>query len=69
MPRVAATPQPEPMDIYEMAAEQERAAEPERVAKQEEEADEQPDEEEEDEETNTLRAADFYALQDTLEDI
>jgi hypothetical protein len=33
------------------------------------ERDKQPEEEEEYEETITLRAADFYALQDTLEDI
>jgi hypothetical protein len=33
------------------------------------EHDEQPEEEEEYEETITLKAADFYALQDTLEDI
>jgi hypothetical protein len=69
MPRAAASPQPElelnPMDIQEMAAEQERATEPERAV----EHDEQPEEEEEYEETITLRAADFYALQDTLEDI
>jgi hypothetical protein len=43
MPRVAVAPQPElepkPMDIHEMAAEQERAVEPERVAEQEEEVD------------------------------
>jgi hypothetical protein len=71
MPRAAAAPEPEPkletepMDIQEMAAEQERAAEPEKAA----EHDEQPEEEEEYEETITLRVADFYALQDTLEDI
>ena len=71
MPRAATAPQPEPeldpkpMDIHEMAAEQERAVEPERVA----EHDEQQEEEEEYEETITLRAANFYALQDTLEDI
>ena len=71
MPRAASTPQPEPelelepMDIHEMAAAQERAAEPEREA----EHDEQPEEEEEYEEMITLRAVDFYALQDTLEDI
>jgi hypothetical protein len=53
------------MDIYEMAAEQERAAEPERAA----EHDEQPEEEEDYEEMITLRAVDFYALSDTLEDI
>jgi hypothetical protein len=68
MPRATVAPElelePEPMDIQEMEAEQERAAEPERVA----EHDEQPEEEEEYEETITLRAADFYALQDTLED-
>jgi hypothetical protein len=33
------------------------------------EHDEQPEEEEEYEEMITLKAADFYALQDTLEDI
>jgi hypothetical protein len=49
-----------------MAAEQERAAKPERAA----EHDEQPEEEEDEyEEMITLRAAYFYALQDTLEDI
>ena len=53
------------MDIHEMAAEQERAAE----LKREAEHDEQPEEEEEYEEKITLRAVDFYALQDTLEDI
>jgi hypothetical protein len=69
MPRATATPEPElkpkPMDIQEMAAKQERAVEPERAA----EHDEQPKEEEEYKETITLGAADFYALQDTLEDI
>jgi hypothetical protein len=70
MPRAVAAPEPElelePMDIQEMAAEQDRAAEPERVA----EHDEQPEEEEEEyEETITLKATDFYALQDNLEDI
>ena len=73
MPRAAAVPQPwpepelelEPMDIHEMATKQERATEPEREA----EHDEQPEKKEEYEETITLRAADFYALQDTLEDI
>jgi hypothetical protein len=54
------------MDIQEMAAEQESAAEPQRAAEKEE----QPEEEEEKyEETITLKAVDFYALQDTLEDI
>ena len=71
MPRAAAAPQLEPklelkpMDIHEMATEQKRATEPEREA----EHDEPPEEEEEYKETITLRAADFYALQDTLEDI
>ena len=69
MPRAAAAPQPElelkPMDIHEMAAEQERAAELEREA----EHDEQLKEEEEYKEKINLKAADFYALQDTLEDI
>jgi hypothetical protein len=68
MPRVAAEPKPEPMDIHEMAAEQEIVAKPEMVKRQEEEADEQPDEEEY-KETITLRAVDVYALQDTLEDM
>ena len=54
---------PEPMDIHEMATEQKKAAKLERAA----EHDEQP--EEEYEETITFRAAYFYALQDTLEDI
>ena len=62
MPRAAAAPQPElepePMDIHEMPAEQERVAEPERVA----EHDEQPEEEEDYKETITLRAAYFCAL-------
>jgi hypothetical protein len=42
MPRVIAElePKPEPMDIHEMAAEQEIAAEPEMAGGQEEEADE-----------------------------
>jgi hypothetical protein len=68
MPRATPEPElklePEPMDIQEMAAEQERAAEPKRAAEPEEQL-----EEEEYEETITLRATDFYALQDTLEDI
>jgi hypothetical protein len=70
MPRVVAKPEPElePIDIHEMAAEQEIVAEPEMAEGQEEEADEQPNEEEY-EETITLKAADFYALEDTLEDI
>jgi hypothetical protein len=66
MPRVAT--KSKPMDIHEMATEQEIAAEPEMAEGQEEEADEQPDEEEY-EEMITLRAADVYALQDTLEDM
>jgi hypothetical protein len=61
-------PKPEPMDIHEMAAEQEIATALEMAERQEEEADEQPDEEEY-EDTITLRAIDFYALQDTLEDM
>jgi hypothetical protein len=76
MPRVAPklepAPEPtselEPMDIHEMPTEQEIVAEPEMAEGQEEEADEQPDEEEY-EETITLKAADVYALPDTLEDI
>ena len=59
MPRAKPELEPEPMDIHEMPAE------PERVA----EHDEQPEEEEDYEEMITLRAADFCALQDTLEDI
>jgi hypothetical protein len=62
MPRAATAPEPKlepkPMDIHEMATEQERAAEPERAAKY----DKQLEEEEEYEETITLRATDFYAL-------
>jgi hypothetical protein len=58
MPRAALKPEPKPMDIQEMAAEQEKAAEPERATEQEEQA----EEEEEYEETITLRAANFYAL-------
>jgi hypothetical protein len=73
MPRVAAAPEPEPepMDIHEIAVEQEIAAAPKHddAVEQEEEADEQPDEEEEYEETITLRVTDFYALQDTLDDM
>jgi hypothetical protein len=65
MPRVVAEPEPEPkqepMDIHEMAVEQEIAAKPEMAEGQEEEADEQPNEEEY-EETITLRATDFHAL-------
>jgi hypothetical protein len=70
MPRVAVAPQPEPkpMDIHEMAAEQEIAATPEMAERQEEEVDKQPNEKEY-EETITLRPIDFYALQDTLEDM
>jgi hypothetical protein len=62
------------MDIHEMAAEQEisveleMAEEHEEEAEQEEEAEDQLDEEEY-EETITLRAADVYALQDTLDDM
>jgi hypothetical protein len=65
MPRATPEPEPEPMDIQKMVAEHERAAELEIAAEQEE----QPEEEEEYEEMITLRAANFYALQDTLEDI
>jgi hypothetical protein len=60
MPRAA--PELEPMDIPEMAAEQEMVAEPERVAEQEE----QPEEEEQYEETITLKASYFVHFQDTL---
>jgi uncharacterized protein YbbK (DUF523 family) len=59
-------PKPEPMDIPKMAVEQERVAELERVAEQEE----QPEEEEEEYvETITLRASNFVAFQDILEDM
>jgi hypothetical protein len=69
MPRAALAPEPEPepMDIPKMAAEQERPAEPERAAKQEEQPEEE--EEEEYEETITLRASDFVSFQDILEDM
>jgi hypothetical protein len=63
MPR--AEPELEPMDIPEMAAEQEMAAEPERAVEQVE----QPEEEEEYEEGITLRASDLLHFQDTLMDI
>ena len=73
MPRAIAAPQPrpepelepEPIDIHKMPVEQERVAKPERAA----EHYEQPEEEEEHEETITLRAIDFCALHNTLEDI
>jgi hypothetical protein len=68
MPKVTAELELEPMDIHEMAAEQEIAVEPEMAEGQEEQADEQQIEEEY-EETITLRAANVYALQDTLEDM
>jgi ribosomal protein L12E/L44/L45/RPP1/RPP2 len=48
-------------------AEQERAIEPERAAEQEEQPEEE--EEEEYEETITLRASNFVAFQDILEDM
>jgi hypothetical protein len=69
MPRAAPAPEPElkPMDILEMAAEQEIAAQLERVADQEEQPEEE--EEEEYEETIMLRASDFVAFQDILEDM
>jgi hypothetical protein len=62
--------EPEMMDMDEPAAPEpvEPVAEPHVVDEEEEEADEQPDEEEY-EETITLKATDFHALQDTLEDI
>jgi hypothetical protein len=67
MPRVAVASEPElePMDTHEMPAVQERPAKPKRAI----EHYEQPEEEEEYEETITLRAVDFYALQDTLDDM
>jgi hypothetical protein len=55
MPRGALAPEPEPMDIPEMAAEQEIATEPERAAEQEK----QPDEGEEYEEGIMIRASDL----------
>jgi nucleoid-associated protein YgaU len=61
MPRTAPELElePEPMDIQEMTAEQERATEPERAA----EHDEQPPEKEEEyEEMITLKVVDFIAL-------
>ena len=72
MLRAAATPQPEPepelnlepMDIHKMATEQGRLAELERAAEHDEQL-----KEKEYEETITRRVAEFYALQDTLEDI
>jgi outer membrane biosynthesis protein TonB len=67
MPKAAPEPEPEPMDIPEMAAEQERAVEPERAAKQEEQPKEE--EEEEYEETIMLKASNFVAFQDILEDM
>jgi molecular chaperone GrpE (heat shock protein) len=74
MPKPVAKPEPEPMDIHEMAAKQEIAAKPEMAEEHEEEAEQEPEaedqpDEEEYEETITLSAADVYALQDTLEDI
>jgi hypothetical protein len=61
MPRgvPASEPEPEPMDIPEIAAKPERAVEQE----------EQPEAEEEYEEMITLRASDFVHLQDTLVDM
>jgi biopolymer transport protein ExbD len=69
MPRATLKPEPEPepMDILEMATKQEIAAEPERAAEQEEQLEEE--EEEEYEETITLRASDFVSFQDILEDM
>jgi hypothetical protein len=67
MPRATPEPEPKPMDILKMAVEQERATEPERVTEQEEQPEEE--EEEEYEEMITLRASDFIAFQDILEDM
>jgi hypothetical protein len=67
MPRAAPAPEPEPMDIPEMAAEQDIAAKPEGAAKQEEQPEEEN--EEEYEETITLRASDFVHFQNILEDM
>jgi hypothetical protein len=67
MPRAAPAPEPElepkpePMDISEIAVE------PERVAEQEEQPEDE--EEEEYEEMIMLRASDFVAFQDILEDM
>jgi hypothetical protein len=75
MPRAAIAPLPEPelepkpMDIQEMVAKQERVTEQERAAEPERAAEHDEQLEEEYEETITLRAAYFYALQNTLEDI
>jgi hypothetical protein len=74
MPIVALEPDTEMMDMdepteQERPTELEMAAEHDEAAEQEKETEEQPDEEEEHEETITLRAADLYALKDTLEDI
>jgi hypothetical protein len=65
MPHVTPETEPEMMDMDEPAAPE--PAEPEMAKGQEEEVDEQPDEDYE--ETITIRASDFYALQDTLDDI
>jgi hypothetical protein len=67
MPRAALAPEPDPMDIPEMVAEQERAAELERATEQEEQPEEE--EEEEYEVTIMLRASDFVSFQDILEDM
>jgi hypothetical protein len=73
MPRAAPepaepAPEPEPMDIPEMAAEQIMAAEPQREA--EEQSEEYEEEQlEEDEECITLRRSDLLHFQDTLVDI
>jgi hypothetical protein len=75
MPRAAIAPLPEPelepkpMDIQEMVAKQERVTEQERAAEPERAAEHDEQLEEEYKETITLRAAYFYALQNTLEDI
>jgi hypothetical protein len=72
MPRAAA--EPEPMDMHDIATEQEIAAEPvmaeeyEEEAEQEIEVDDQPDKAEY-EETVTIKASDLLALQDTLDDM
>jgi hypothetical protein len=67
MPKAAPELEQVPMDIPEMATELERAAEPKRAAEQEEQPEDE--EKEEYEETMTLRASNFVAFQDILEDM
>jgi hypothetical protein len=67
MPRVAPEPEPEMMDMDKLVALE--PATPELVELPVEAEEEDQQEEEEYEESITLRASDFAALQDTLEDI